>query len=303
MAYPTPHGDKLQALLANAKLPAKDRLRVHRAIRRYESWIAEMEQVESDERHLVEALVASLNTYKTTLDLDLIFDSENDFLYRQKGQLKLDNTVLEEFLPWLVGFAFPDKLAAFGLTLGPVTAFAQMRFDTDLLTATKGGGMVLRSKDQDFAIARPLYLKASHYSDFTEAREAITHLAYIAVEIKTNLDKTMFQESSATAQDLKLAVPSSRYFLLCEWLDMTPISTAVTAIEEVIILRKAKRLGSQVRADFATAAGRSRNRDQYVRFLAEHPLVPGPFQHLLDHMQRMWNIEENEQTAVERGWF
>ena len=94
--------------------------------------------------------------------------------------------------------------------------------------------MTVRSKDHDFAMARPLFLKASHHDNFSKSREAKTHLAYVAAEIKTNLDKTMFQEASATAYDLKLALPNSRYFLLCEWLDMTPISTAVTAIEEVI---------------------------------------------------------------------
>ena len=303
MVYPTPRGDKLQALLGNTKLPAGDRPRVEAAIRRYETWIARMEQTEIGADRLVETLVADLQQYKTALEIDLIFDSEHDFLHRQKGQLKLDNTVLEEFLPRLVGRVFAGQLEERGLILGPVTAFAQMRFDSDLLTPRAGGGMVLRSKDQDFAVARPLYLKASHSPDFAAARQATTHLAYVAVEIKTNLDKTMFQEASATAYDLKLAVPSSRYFLLCEWLDMVPISTAVTAIEEVIVLRKAKRLGAQTRAGFATAAGRSRGRDQYTRHLAAHPLAPEPFRRFLDHMQRMWEVAENGNTALERGWF
>ena len=93
-------------------------------------------------------------------------------------------------------------------------------------------------------MALPLFLKASHNQDFSDSED--TNLAYLAVELKTNLDKTMFQEASATAYDLKLALPSSRYFLLCEWLDMTPISTALTAIEEVIVLRKAKRMSANV---------------------------------------------------------
>lgn len=50
-----------------------------------------------------------------------------------------------------------------------------------------------------------------------------TNIAYLACECKTNLDKTMFQEASATALDLKSTVPSAKYLLLCEWLDMTPI--------------------------------------------------------------------------------
>jgi hypothetical protein len=48
------------------------------------------------------ALVACLTDYRNRLDLELVFDSPNDFLYRQSGQLKLGASVLEEFLPLLL---------------------------------------------------------------------------------------------------------------------------------------------------------------------------------------------------------
>ncbi len=164
--------------------------------------------------------------------------------------------------------------------------------------------MAVRSKDHDFAMARPLFLKASHCEDFSESQEAKTHLAYLAAEVKTNLDKTMFQEASGTAYDLKLSVPNSRYFLLCEWLDMTPINTAVTAIEEVIVLRRARRLSAGIREQFSTAEGRAANRDAFVRHLAEHPLSPDAFERFLFHVEMLLgNGDENEQDALERGWF
>ena len=304
MTYPIPHGDKLRALVGNDKLPASDRSGVDAAIERYEAWIAESEAIEGTGRDLVEPLVASLNRYKTSIDLDLIFDSQNDFLYRQKGQLKLDNTVLEEFLPRLVGRVFPDLLANRGLSLGPTKGFAQLRFDSNLLITTAGGGVTIRSKDHDFALARPLFIKASHHEDFRESREESTYLTYVATEIKTNLDKTMFQEASATAYDLKLALPYSRYFLLCEWLDMEPVSTAITAIEEVIVLRKAKRLPANVRQHFSTASGRIENRGVFERYLAEHPLSPQAFRRFLDHVERLLaDGSENEQDVLDRGWF
>ena len=99
MSYSTPHGDKLRALLQNPKLPEDDRRRVRVAVNMYEAWIAEIEEIEGIGEQLVEPLIASLNRYKMLIDIDLVFDSANDFLYRQKGQLKIDNTVLEEFLP------------------------------------------------------------------------------------------------------------------------------------------------------------------------------------------------------------
>ena len=304
MIYPTPHGDKLRALIRNDKLPDSDRPGIDAAIKRYEAWIAESETVEGAGGELVESLVASLNRYKTSIDLDLIFDSQNDFLYRQKGQLKLDNTVLEEFLPRLVGRIFPDRLANRGLSLGPMKGFAQLRFDSNLLNTTAGGGMTVRSKDHDFALARPLFIKASHHEDFHESQEESTYLAYVATEIKTNLDKTMFQEASATAYDLKLALPYSRYFLLCEWLDMEPVSTAITAIEEIIVLRRAKRLSANIRQHFSTVVDRIENRDVFERYLAEHPFAPQAFQRFLHHVERLLDDgSENQQIVLDRGWF
>ena len=114
----------------------------------------------------------------------------------------------------------------------------------------------------------------------------------------------MFQEASATAYDLKLALPNSRYFLLCEWLDMTPISAAVTAIEEIIVLRKARRLSADVRRHFSTSGGRSANRALLERHLAEHPLAPNTFLRFLAHVERMLgNTGGSEHEVLDRGWF
>lgn len=303
-ALPTPHADKLRALLGNQNLPDSDKPRVREAVEKYDAWEKEVRQIEGDGYALVEPLVASLNRYRKWIDLNLIFDSPENFLHRQRGQLKLDNSVLEEFLPWLVKRRFPERIAETGLSLGPTNAFSQLSFDSDPFNRPKGGGMAIRSKDHDFAVALPLFLKASHNQDFGDSQEARTNLAYLAAELKTNLDKTMFQEASATAYDLKLALPSSRYFLLCEWLDMTPISTAVTAIEEVIVLRKAKRMSANVRSNFATASGRAQNRDIFEQHLDEHPFSPDAFRRFLSHVERLLSAgDDDEQQALERGWF
>lgn len=208
--FPTPHADKLQALLENRNLPEADKPRVREAIQRYSAWAKEVRGIDGDGDDLVEPLVDSLNRYRKWMDLNLIFDSPDNFLHRQRGQLKLDNSVLEEFLPWLVSRRFAERMAGNGLSLGPTNAFSQLSFDSDPINRTNGGGMTIRSKDHDFAVALPLFLKASHNRDFSASQEARTNLAYLAVELKTNLDKTMFQEASATAYDLKLALPKPK---------------------------------------------------------------------------------------------
>ncbi len=302
MGYQTPHGDKLAALLDNDKLPQRDRPRVRRAVEKYQAWIRELDGFQGQQS--IGSLVASLDRYKKFIDLELIYDSSEDFLYRQRGQLKLDNTVLEEFLPRLVGNQFSERIEGRGLIIGPANALAQLRFDSDLQSVSVGGGMTARAKDHDFAIVRPLFLQASHHEDFTSARSESTHLAYIAAEIKTNLDKTMFQEASATARDLKLAIPSSRYFLLCEWLDMTPINTNLTEIEEVIVLRKERRLAADLRGQFSTAAGRINNREAFEQHLSQHPFESSMFERFLSHVERLLGRDqESGQDVLERGWF
>ena len=149
MTGATPHGDKLQALLANQKLPKADLPRVRHAIARYREWLIQIDNAQAD----VDRLVAATDSYKRAVDLDLIHDSPENFLYRQRGQLKLDNTVLEEFLPKLVRQVFSDKIGTLGLTSGPATA--------DLRTDVPVAGMEARVKDHDFVLAKPLFLKAS----------------------------------------------------------------------------------------------------------------------------------------------
>ena len=91
---PSPHGDKLNALLENKKLPAVDKANVQEAIERYNLWRSSILQASGSEENRIKACIKALNSYMNFIEYDLIFKSTEDFLYRQKGQLKLDNTVM-----------------------------------------------------------------------------------------------------------------------------------------------------------------------------------------------------------------
>ena len=80
---PTPHLDKLTALLVNRRLPAVEKSRVQAALQRYREWIADLEAVKGGQRVAVQRLVDATNRYKLSVELDLIFDSPGEFLYRQ----------------------------------------------------------------------------------------------------------------------------------------------------------------------------------------------------------------------------
>jgi len=301
-SLPTPHGDKLKILLQNHKLPSSDYGRVEQALQHYENWRKALGIVQGDYPERISQMVALLNDYKQYIELQLIFDSPEDFLYRQKGQLKLDNTILEEFLPILVASTLTNQLQSYGLVAGPTTCFSGLRFESAINKWEVGGGMKIRAKDHDFALSRPLFVRTSHEADFKESLTEMTHLAYITAECKTNLDKTMFQEAAATALDVKMVMSTAKYFLLCEWLDMTPISTNTTAIDEIIILRKAKRLSAHIRSQFNTVEGRQKHRQVMQDFLMAHPLVAETFTRFLDHIQNLLIIS-SEDDILAKGYF
>jgi Bpu10I restriction endonuclease len=197
---PTPHFDKLRELRANEKLPEHDQQRIESAIDRYRQWISAMDELEVEGPERIASLVESVNQYKRFIELELIWDSEADFLFRQRGQLKLDNSIIEEFLPRLIDPRVIPSLAGKSYVTGPRRTFAGAYFVTSLPSGAETPGLGIRGKDQDFTVSRPAYLRASFDPSFeTEDPPKTMYLAYVAAECKTNLDKTMFQEAVATA--------------------------------------------------------------------------------------------------------
>jgi hypothetical protein len=303
---PSPHLDKLVAAIENEKMPEADKARLEASRLHYDAWIANMDAVTGTPEEVLTQLIALLNNYKFRIDVELIFDSEGDFLYRQKGQLKLDNSVIEEFLPRLIGPRVIPELAKINLVIGPTSSYSSLFFDSSLDVPRQGGGPNVRTKDQDFAISKPLYIRTSHSPNFEaiQTENKATTITYVAAECKTNLDKTMFQEACSTARDTKFAVAGARYYLLAEWLDMTPLSTAATDIDEVLILRKARRLGANVRAQFGTSRGRRAQREAYVAYLEAHPLSVEVFQRFVNHIRGTLVNEAPQEIEVLRlGYF
>jgi hypothetical protein len=301
-----PHLEKLKAVLENPKLPGKDKDKIDEAIKKYCEWLKELELAKklTNPQKILQRMVELLNEYKLFIELDLIFDSESDFLYRQKGQLKIDNSIIEEFLPHLIIPELLPGIEKLNIEAGPVSTFSSVYFTSTLENIMPGGGFRVKLKDQDFAISRQIYLQSSHDPGFGDKITESTNIAYVAVECKTNLDKTMFQEAAATAHDVKAVVPGAKYYLLCEWLDMTPVSTAHTDIDEAIILRKAKRLNANIRKEYNVVPGRRSNRDSYKKFLLQYPIHVDMASRLLNHINKLFNQEPLEEKSVlKTGYF
>jgi hypothetical protein len=83
---------------------------------------------------------------------------------------------------------------------------------------------------------------------------------------------------------------------------MTPISTSTTAIDEIIILRKSKRLSSNIREQFNTKRGRKNNREFYANYLRSHPLSADTFARFVSHIHNLFR-DDAENTVLARGYF
>jgi len=301
------HGQKLAALARNRKLPVVDKPRVQAAKERYNAWVRAMEELTLEGDALLEKLVALLNEYKRFIEVELIYDSPADFLYRQGGQHKVGNSILEEFLPRLADIRLVPGLGLVSYyKVGPQSAFAAFTIIGSVHTPLENS-IFIRQKNQDYAICKQVYLKASTTPTFEAETTYKTEMsvAYLAAECKTNLDKTMFNEGLETSRALKQAVSSARYLLICEWLDMPPIDTKLTEIDEAIILRRGKRLGSGFRDRLDSASGRKEARGEYVRYYDNYPLSLDGFRRIVMHLNQVFppTVELDETTVLERGYF
>lgn len=193
----TPHHDKIVAAISNPKCK-DDKILLEEVLERYKDWIGLTHSLKSKGKARVGQMVDFLNEYKDFLEVDIIAKQGSSFIKRQKGQLKLDNSVLEEFLIHLV-----DKRILNGLPndsnieCGPHTSFMSLSFrPTGIESLSRKPSIILKQKDQDFTIGKKIHYKFSSSSDFekdiTECGEL--YLSVFAAEIKINYDKTMFQE-------------------------------------------------------------------------------------------------------------
>lgn len=241
----TPHKNKLLEALSNPKLPEEDKPLLNEALVEYNKWIADTKALTTTGDQLVKDMLEKLNKYKDFLEVDVIAARGSAFLKRQKGQLKLDNSIMEEFLPYLIDPRIINNLPTeYTLEAGSMTSFMSLSFTPKDIKDLKIPRVTIKDKDQDFALGRSVYYQFSTDKDFdsTKTVKGETFLSVLAVECKVNFDKSMFQECCGTAGRLKQGCPMSKYFTMVEYLDMTPEDTRLTSVDNVFLIRKAHRL-------------------------------------------------------------
>ncbi len=85
---------------------------------------------------------------------------------------------------------------------------------------------------------------------------------------------------------------------------MTPVSSRTTPIDEVLLLREAKRISSNIRQNFSTYKGRQEAREPHLEFLNKYPYRAKVFERFIGYIQQLVKNEPvEEQTVLERGYF
>ncbi|HHQ6628198.1 TPA: Bpu10I family restriction endonuclease [Serratia fonticola] len=183
--------------------------------------------------------VRLLNEYKDFLDIRKYaehFDSRSN----------LHSSVLEEFMYYLfkdiVGEISPDAL------IGKSHSFKDIFF-----RSSSYGNMVKRpyafieKKDHDFSIGISVNAKMN-CNGSAEQEEHIWDIPAIAIECKTYLDKTMLQDVSTAAEEIKLKNPNAMYIVVAEWLKLTEsINLKKYKIDQIYVLRKQKNTDREYR--------------------------------------------------------
>ena len=293
----TPHKDKVIAAISNPKCSADKQL-LEEVLEKHTDWANSLKALTSAKRERVDQMVDLLNEYKDFLEVDVIAKRGSAFLKRQKGQLKLDNSVLEEFLIYLVDSKIIDGLPNdFKIDCSPHTAFMSLSFRPQgIASLNKIPSVVLKQKDQDFTLGKKIHYQFSSSSTFNKKTTTTgeLYLSVFAAEIKVNYDKTMFQECAGTAARLKQGCPIAKYYALVEYLDMLPEDCRLTEIDNVFLLRKTKRLAVNKRPILAEVEKQHRD------FPIDKDVIWNFVQEMQNFVNAVW-YDPNE--ALKRGSF
>ena len=188
---------------------------------------------------IVEARVRLLNEYKDFLD-------QQHYAEKFDSRSNLHSSVLEEFMFYL----FRDMVTELSkhALLGKSHTFKDMFFKADsygdMLLQPR---LLIEKKDHDFAIGVKLEARFQWAGQELDQQDTFD-IPAVAIECKTYLDKTMLQDASTAAEQLKHRNPNAMYIVVAEWLKLTEsVNLRKFKIDQIYVLRKQKNTDREFR--------------------------------------------------------
>lgn len=213
---------------------------------RYDKWKSDNERLKgpfknSSENDLatIKNRVALLNEYKDFLD-------QQHYAEKFDSRSNLHSSVLEEFMYYL----FRDLVLGISKSalIGKSHSFKDVFFRAPSYKAMVDAPHArIEKKDHDFAIGASINAKMTcKGSDIIE--DHTWDIPAVAIECKTYLDKTMLQDVSTAAEQLKQKNPDAMYIVVAEWLKLTEsVNLKKYKIDQIYILRKQKNTDREFR--------------------------------------------------------
>lgn len=203
----------------------------------YDKWIAALQELDGlvDDESIGKR-VALFNEYKDFIDQPK-YKKEGGNKNGFTSQSKLHSTVLEEFICHLL--AQIPCIAGKKLELGPSNAYSNAYFAPSNLEAfEEASGLTINTKNQDFAISKPVTLSAKLESSEV-VQEQTLYVPVVSIECKTYLDKTMYEGAVATAEKIKRGNPYSLFLIVTETYEVSlDVDPAYSDIDQIYVLRK-----------------------------------------------------------------
>lgn len=213
-------------------------------------------QHQDTDSEILKKRIKLLNSYKDFLD-------QQHYAEKFDSRSNLHSSVLEEFMYYL----FKDLVLGISNSalIGKSHSFKDVFFRApSYKEMIKTAHAMVEKKDHDFVIGTSV--KASMICNGSTTPELHDwDIPAVAIECKTYLDKTMLQDVSTAAEQLKLKNPNAMYIVVAEWLKLTDsVNLKKYKIDQIYILRKQKNTDREFRYDSG-----------YVK----NPIYPDVFEH------------------------
>ena len=215
---------------------------------RYNQWKSANEELVgptadagANDSEIIAERVRLLNDYKEFLD-------QQHYAEKFDSRSNLHSSVLEEFMYYL----FRDIVRGISTTalIGKSHSFKDVFFRApSYKEMVKTPHALVEIKDHDFAIGASFKATMKCEGSVT-AEEHNWDIPAVAIECKTYLDKTMLQDVSTAAEQLKQKNPNAMYIVVAEWLKLTEsVNLKKYKIDQIYVLRKQKNTDREFRYD------------------------------------------------------
>ena len=206
---------------------------------RYNQWKSANEELVgptadagANDSEIIAERVRLLNDYKEFLD-------QQHYAEKFDSRSNLHSSVLEEFMYYLFR-AIVRGISTTAL-IGKSHSFKDVFFRApSYKEMVKTPHALVEIKDHDFAIGASVKATMKCEGSVT-AEEHNWDIPAVAIECKTYLDKTMLQDVSTAAEQLKQKNPNAMYIVVAEWLKLTEsVNLKKYKIDQIYVLRKQK---------------------------------------------------------------